>query len=601
MYHINCGKESGRNTDAATAEYPDNVLFWRPGENGRYCAIDTDFFIFIGGSTMRNKKGFTLVELVIVIAVIAILAGVMIGTFASVVKKAKESAKMQEMTAQKQEQIANDIDAKLKNAEWLGWSDFETKLAEAVSKAVGTGTWDKDQKENMVAAMKEAVDKALAEYAANLGKNNTGLTEEQVKYIVETALDKKSYSGVTAEQVKAIVNSAVSGSSTLTKSQVQAIVDKSAGLTVAEVAAAINRATAENKTNLDTAITDIKVELGKVKGEIKDATLSEDDIAAIVSKYVVDGKAKGDFTWYTKDAKDYTIDSADQLVALATVANGGDDFAGKTITIPKVKDKDNNDVPATIELKEDWVNVKSFAGIFNGNGATVTGVKFDEVYYDTKDKAVNGKSVKIASNSAGDYYGSKTAYGFIDELTTGSELKNITIEYKMEGWYEDPDNTYTYMGGAVGVARDGAKLTDVHVKGIIKAWGRCGGLVGYQEGNVTYENCSFEGTLETKHTANEKVTSTAVYLYSTAAGVVGYVDSGEIILKNVTVKATLVSCDNKGVEIKYEADKNNDVMNRTATISGLNGTIIGFDTCTINCIDGAGKSITNKGVNTTTK
>ena len=94
---------------------------------------------------MKNKKGFTLVELVIVIAVIAILAGVMIGTFASVVKKAKESAKMQEMTAQKQEQIANDIDQKLKNAEWLGWSDFETKLAEAVSKAVGKGTWDKDE------------------------------------------------------------------------------------------------------------------------------------------------------------------------------------------------------------------------------------------------------------------------------------------------------------------------------------------------------------------------------------------------------------------------------------------------------------------------
>ena len=375
---------------------------------------------------MRNKKGFTLVELVIVIAVIAILAGVMIGTFASVVKKAKESAKMQEMTAQKQEQIANDIDAKLKNAEWLGWSDFETKLAEAVSKAVGTGTWSDNQKENMVAAMKEAVDKALAEYAANLGKDNTGLTEEQVKYIVETALDKKSYSGVTAEQVKAIVNSAVSGSSTLTKSQVQAIVDKSAGLTVAEVAAAINRANTTNKTNLDEAVAAIKVELGKVKGEIKDATLSEDDIAAIVSKYVVDGKAKGDFTWYTKDAKDYTIDSADQLVALATVANGGDDFADKTITLKK---------DATIELKEDWVNVKSFAGIFDGNGATVTGVKFDEVYYDTKDKAVNGTSILVGFNTAGDYFGSKTAYGFINELTTGSELKNITIEYNMTDWY----------------------------------------------------------------------------------------------------------------------------------------------------------------------
>ena len=51
---------------------------------------------------MRNKKGFTLVELVIVIAVIAILAGVMIGTFASVVKKAKKSAEQQEMAAAKQ-------------------------------------------------------------------------------------------------------------------------------------------------------------------------------------------------------------------------------------------------------------------------------------------------------------------------------------------------------------------------------------------------------------------------------------------------------------------------------------------------------------------
>ena len=43
-----------------------------------------------------NKKGFTIVELVIVIAVIAILAGVLIPTFATVVDKANESAAMQQ-------------------------------------------------------------------------------------------------------------------------------------------------------------------------------------------------------------------------------------------------------------------------------------------------------------------------------------------------------------------------------------------------------------------------------------------------------------------------------------------------------------------------
>ncbi len=43
----------------------------------------------------KNKKGFTIVELVIVIAVIAILAAVLIPTFSSLIKKANESADIQ--------------------------------------------------------------------------------------------------------------------------------------------------------------------------------------------------------------------------------------------------------------------------------------------------------------------------------------------------------------------------------------------------------------------------------------------------------------------------------------------------------------------------
>ena len=42
-----------------------------------------------------NKKGFTIVELVIVIAVIAILAAVLIPTFSNVIEKANESAALQ--------------------------------------------------------------------------------------------------------------------------------------------------------------------------------------------------------------------------------------------------------------------------------------------------------------------------------------------------------------------------------------------------------------------------------------------------------------------------------------------------------------------------
>ena len=45
---------------------------------------------------MKNRKGFTITELVIVIAVIAILAAVLIPTFSSIIKKANNSAILQE-------------------------------------------------------------------------------------------------------------------------------------------------------------------------------------------------------------------------------------------------------------------------------------------------------------------------------------------------------------------------------------------------------------------------------------------------------------------------------------------------------------------------
>ena len=44
-----------------------------------------------------NRKGFTIVELVIVIAVIAILAGVMIPTFSGIVGKAQNNSRFQEV------------------------------------------------------------------------------------------------------------------------------------------------------------------------------------------------------------------------------------------------------------------------------------------------------------------------------------------------------------------------------------------------------------------------------------------------------------------------------------------------------------------------
>ena len=58
---------------------------------------------------LNNKKGFTIVELVIVIAVIAILAAVLIPTFSGVVKKANASKALQEVKNAYTATLANDL------------------------------------------------------------------------------------------------------------------------------------------------------------------------------------------------------------------------------------------------------------------------------------------------------------------------------------------------------------------------------------------------------------------------------------------------------------------------------------------------------------
>ena len=58
---------------------------------------------------LKNKKGFTLVELVIVIAVIAILAAVLIPTFSNVVENANKSAAQQAAVNVYKQLVADDL------------------------------------------------------------------------------------------------------------------------------------------------------------------------------------------------------------------------------------------------------------------------------------------------------------------------------------------------------------------------------------------------------------------------------------------------------------------------------------------------------------
>lgn len=75
-----------------------------------------------------NKKGFTIVELVIVIAVIAILAAVLIPNLSRLVTKADKSAAMQEAKAAMDNDLIN-AEGALENMQDYTLSDNESELA----------------------------------------------------------------------------------------------------------------------------------------------------------------------------------------------------------------------------------------------------------------------------------------------------------------------------------------------------------------------------------------------------------------------------------------------------------------------------------------
>ncbi len=136
-----------------------------------------------------NKKGFTIVELVIVIAVIAILAAVLIPTISNVVKKAEESAYLQDRTNKQTEGVIEKID----NPNYMTWEDFEGKLKSIFDKVGNAPTDD---------TIKEAISEALADY------NDTNLNEDIVKKIVEKELEEADKS-LTEEDIQKIADAVI--------------------------------------------------------------------------------------------------------------------------------------------------------------------------------------------------------------------------------------------------------------------------------------------------------------------------------------------------------------------------------------------------------
>ena len=136
-----------------------------------------------------NKKGFTIVELVIVIAVIAILAGVLIPTFASIVKKANQSADIQavrQMNTVLTGETLADIDALIDHLDENGYNS--KKSLTPITKGYSF-VWSETN--NVIILLNENNEVVFPE-GAELGEKSHNLEASSI-YINTVATDAASF------------------------------------------------------------------------------------------------------------------------------------------------------------------------------------------------------------------------------------------------------------------------------------------------------------------------------------------------------------------------------------------------------------------------
>ena len=205
-----------------------------------------------------NKRGFTLTELVIVLAIIAVLAAVLIPTFAGLIRKANDSAYQQERTNQIIQDAIEKID---KGDKYMSWEDLEEAIAKALV--------EKGENENLA-------NKIIAIIKEN--DKETGMTNEQLTAILEAIANKK----LSDIQVKVILEKEA-----IDPSIIDQIIAKlpQVGITQEDITASVKEVLGNDSDLAET-----------INAAIAKATLTAEEIAEIVEQIIESNlKAIGDY------------------------------------------------------------------------------------------------------------------------------------------------------------------------------------------------------------------------------------------------------------------------------------------------------------------
>lgn len=140
---------------------------------------------------MKTKKAFSLIELVVVIAVIAILAGVTITVMTSTLGKAKDNTDLIELKSRISEIKNNDIVDQIYDKNWLTLIDCENNIAKDIANTIGTNI---------------AIQASVSEYVDKSEDNKTNITPDVLDVLIKNSFNDPILGGVTEGQIESIVS-----------------------------------------------------------------------------------------------------------------------------------------------------------------------------------------------------------------------------------------------------------------------------------------------------------------------------------------------------------------------------------------------------------
>ena len=561
----------------------------------------------------NNKKGFTIVELVIVIAVIAILAAVLIPTFSSIIKKAKISndtvLAKNLTTAIATESITSkptsmeEVVTKLYNAGFV---------LENLSPTTEDYFYGWDSKNNQIILISDecsvvyesakstpvdvyvATTGDFAQKLANAGYSlylTTDATEVKTNNFinVDTGSRKLDTLEMTASNAGEVILKGTIGSVTVNN-----------GNGVVRQYASVKTLTVENiamsSYHVYGAVESATLKAGKLEveqlGEIKNlkVTAVSASTVNVVNKGVIESATLPEGILpevsigrpSASNPHNITIGNYAELVAFRDQVNNGRHF--ENVVVKLTADIDISGRPWTPIGAGDrnTSDTQYFSGTFDGNNHTITGLT---------NKGMNIGNIKFGSNSTTPEGAKEVVYGFFGVVrkATIKNLKMANVDIDLIKVVNDNNVILgDSVGAIVGYAGDATALSTVTIEncsvlsGKIAGFDAVAGILGRSYATTTtITNCSNAATVTSPRRAagmlgyiNKKVTDSVCTIGNIKLAINGCTNTGSI-----SCTANEADYGFTAQTGYHDADQianiGNMNINNTSANNNMNGTVTG--------------------------